>query len=450
VAAHRYWRVYCVANAGDGSYTGVTEIEMATSAAGADATSTTFAIGSGTYQAGTAATAFNNDFTGDVLQWSGAGAGVWVGQDFGSGNSQDIVEVRIRPNKDLASRTFGHFNIQYSDDGATWTTAWVVSYVGWTVGTTFTLSKPTAASAWRYWRLVMANSLNNIFAIAKMTLATALGGADQTGSGTPIESSNYPSYVAANAFDGSSSTFWNSNSAANYEYLGYDFGAGVTKAIIEIGLLPRQNGTFSTQWPQTIDVQGSSDGVSWLSQWVVPATLNSYSDGAWVFRNPSALSGGSTHRFWGIRPTALQSGPIFGVADVEFRATVGGADNTSGGIGLSRLPYDGSALPHAPWDNAGGAEYSSTTAGLSDLIAYDYGAGNEKSAPAQIAITARVTGGTSNFNQAPTAFDLVYSDDGFTFTTAQSLTTPATWTSLQQRLFLGAAVGSRRRQLIGS
>lgn len=432
MTAHRYWRVYGRINAGDGSFTGVTEIEMAESAAGSDVTSTTFATSSGSFQAGSASSAFNNDFTGDVAQWNGTGADKWLGQDFGAGNEKDIIEVRIRPNKDAANRTFAAFDIQYSDDGTNYTTLWSVRYTGWSVGTTVTFSKPGSGPAYRYWRTKFSNCMSNVYTVAELTMAIALGGSNQCSGGTGLASSG----TIGSALDANTSTFWSSSTTGNYEYIGYDFGSGVTKQIIEISLLSRQDNTpFFQQWPRTIMVEAGSDGINWLPIWTVNNSLQTYTDGAYVCRNPAAISPGSTHRWWGIRPTTFQSGTVFGLREVEFRASLGGADLTTGGAGGSIYPFDQTTFGGKGYDSTT-AEYSSASGqGANDVLAYDYGNGNEKAAPAQIALTARGNTGFNEQNQAPTAFDLVYSDDGFTWSLQEAFTTPATWTGTEQRLF---------------
>lgn len=265
MATHRYWRLYCRKTAGATDFVGVTEIEMATSAAGADVTSTAFAIGSGSYQAGTASDAFDNDFTGDVLQWDITELpGVWVGQNFGAGNEKDIVEVRVRPNKDAANRTFGEFDVQFSDDNVTWTTAWSVTKTsGYVVGTTFTFTPPSAAAS-RYWR-VRGENVSNM-SCAEMEMRESAGGADATGSGTPTASSTFDGTTgAAKAFDNSAATLWSSAnvSVLASEWIRYDFGVGVTKDIQEISYQTR-NDAFFAQAPASGWVESSADAVNWL------------------------------------------------------------------------------------------------------------------------------------------------------------------------------------------
>lgn len=435
MTTHRYWRVYCRLNSGNGSFTGLTEVEMATSAAGADVTSTTFAIGSGSYQAGSVTTAFNNDFTGDVVQWNGTGAGQYVGQDFGAGNEQDIVEVRIRPNKDAANRTFGEIDIQYSDDGSTWTTSWSITQTSWSVGTTQTFNPPSAA-AHRYWRIRPLRAFNgNLsgFGIAEVEMRETVGGSDATGSGTASARTAFAGAGAANAFDNSGATIYSHNTAVTEsDWLQYDFGSGVTKSIVEVTLLPRADNSWA-QAPTTAVVESSTNAISWLERFRFTRMVGGE---LYTMRciAPASLSPpGSGHRFWGLKVNTVQSGTTFGTAEVELRATIGGATITSGGAGAAKEPLSASASnqPNLAFDANTSNEYSSNNT-LPDILAYDFGIGSEKVTPAEIKIRAR---SSTNNVQSPTAFDLVYSDDGQNWTVQESFTSPGTWTASEERLF---------------
>lgn len=446
MANHRYWRVYSMVST-DGTYTQFAEMEFRATAAGADTTAPAgTALGTAAPQAGTPAAAFANDGSTTILQYA-ALTDVWCGYDYGaaSGGWQDIVEVAMMGAIGNIARTPQEFRVEYSDDATTWVTAWTVSTpVGAYTASAFTVfTKPTAATNYRYWRARLANCQSNTFTFAEVTMAIALAGANQCTGGTAVGLGGTP----ANAFDAATGTTWTCT-FGNHGYIGYDFGAGVTKKIIEIGMLSRQDATsFFNQWGRTVYVEASSDGIAWTAPiWTAPNCLQTYTDGPSVIRDPAAVTGGATHRWWGIRPTALQSGTALGVQEIEFRSTVGGARNTTGGRAGSLYPFDNIKFASKAYDGTT-AEYSSTAAsGLLDMLVYDYGAGNEKSTPAQVAMTARTNAGGSEFNQAPTAFDLIYSDDGINFTTQQSFTTAA-WTTASQQLFAPAQSSGRRRQI---
>jgi hypothetical protein len=264
MAAHRYWRIRQRINAGGTTYSGVTEIEMAETAGGADVTSSTFGFCSLTPQAGTVANAFDNNTT-TRLQVTGTSI-YWVGQDFGAGNEKDIAEVRIWPNTDAANRTFGEFDIEWSDDGATYTTAWSCSYTAWVIVTSVTFTKPSALAS-RYWR-VRADTVGsgNNMSCAECEMRETASGADQTGSGTASARTTFSGSPASNAFDNNSSTLWSGTSGVDdCEWLAYDFGAGVTKAIDEISWTARSDSALF-QNPTAGWLESSPDGRSWRTR----------------------------------------------------------------------------------------------------------------------------------------------------------------------------------------
>jgi hypothetical protein len=451
VSAHRYWRLRCRLNSGDGSFTGLTEIQMRTVSGGSNVCSGGTAISTGTIQAGSAAQCFDGNTTTTLIQWSGTGSGgaLSVGYDFGAGVTQDIVEIVVWPDKDAAARAFGEFDVQSSDDNVTWTTAWSVTTSGWVVGTAKTFTKPSAA-AHRYWRIRPFKSFNGAtggFGIAEVEMKETVGGTDATGSGTASARTTFSGTSAANAFDNSNSTIYSHNTVvAESDWLQYDFGSGVTKSIVEVTLLPRQDTSWQ-QAPTSAYVESSSDGVNFLERFrftnaiggedyrmrcIAPASV------------PTPAAG--LHRLWGIQADAVQSGTVFGVAEIQLRATVGGAAINTGGYGAgSTFPFNSTtALPSKAYDGNNSTEYSSSGSVLPDVVAYDFGFGAEVVSPVQLKIRAR----SSFASQAPTTFDLVYSDDGQTWTVQQSFTTPATWVGSEERLFgITVAPTSRRRQL---
>ncbi|WP_085561985.1 discoidin domain-containing protein [Burkholderia pseudomallei] len=130
-------------------------------------------------------------------------------------------------------------------------------------------------AAHRYWRLGFiynngGSALSSVVtALTELQLATS-DGTNRVGSGTASASSSNASYPAANAFDGSTTTWWASNAAANPTWLAYDFGAGNTWDIQQITLTSRNDGSYTTQSPTAFYVQYSDDGSTWANYWFVP------------------------------------------------------------------------------------------------------------------------------------------------------------------------------------
>lgn len=280
MANHRYWRAYC-REGGASSRTLCAEMTMAQSSGGADVTSTAFAIASGETGASESKDkAFDNNTAAywQVIQTTGA----WIGQDFGAGNEKDIVEISMQPLSGFATRMFRQFDVQYSDDNVTWTTAWSCSFTAWT-NAAQTFTKPSAVAD-RYWRLRQSALVSGlVMGCAELELRESVGGADATGSGTGIgdQLTNI-----ANAFDNNTATVWSGVSAADDSgYLGYDFGSGVTKTIVQVSFTARNDVNYF-QSPTAGWIESGSNGIDFIERWTfsglswTQGSTNVFTDGA--------------------------------------------------------------------------------------------------------------------------------------------------------------------------
>jgi hypothetical protein len=147
MAAHRYWRLYYLANGGTSNYASIQEIELHNEAAGADLT------GSGTasashYADGAAANAVDNN---GATHWGSYSQGlkdvdIWWQYDFGAGNAYNIIEIAITSRTTYYYECPSNFLWQYSDDGLTWTTQCVRTGIAWTSTTTQTIDVSASAS----------------------------------------------------------------------------------------------------------------------------------------------------------------------------------------------------------------------------------------------------------------------------------------------------------------
>jgi len=138
MAAHVYWRLLVTYNNG-GNAVGLQELDMHSTASGANVATGGTATASETYSGLSPANAFDGNAStiwGTASQISGA----WIQYQFASATS--IVEYAI------TTRNDGYWNqvpmrwqFQYSDDGTTWTTADNVFATGWgqNVTQTFTV-----------------------------------------------------------------------------------------------------------------------------------------------------------------------------------------------------------------------------------------------------------------------------------------------------------------------
>jgi hypothetical protein len=149
--SHRYWRVN-ILTSGNGADTGMAECEFRSSAGGADLTGNTGGSVIFSTQLNTGSFAAANAFDNNTsTNWCSSGmnaAGEWIGWDFGAGNAYNIIEVAFSCRSDFVSDAPKNFNIEYSDDGSTWSISWrVTNQTGWVSGVTRTFDKPTSSNA---------------------------------------------------------------------------------------------------------------------------------------------------------------------------------------------------------------------------------------------------------------------------------------------------------------
>jgi len=139
----------------------------------------------------------------------------------------------------------------------------------------------------------------------------------------------------------------------------------------------------------------------------------------------------SPHRYWRLYLTA-GGNVVFGIAEVQFRTTPGTPLLFSGGTAIASSYYQSSSTyqPSNAADNNPSTLWASATTNSGEFWGYDYGSGNAL-AIQEFTITAR---NDSNYSQAPTSFQLQYSDDNTTWTAAYFGTSGA-WSSGQTQVF---------------
>ena len=96
--------------------------------------------------------------------------------------------------------------------------------------------------------------------------------------------------------------------------------------------------------------------------------------------------------------------PTYGFAEVEFRATVGGADQASGGTAVSGSNFSGAFLPAAAFDNNTSTDWVSASGSVvGDYIEYDF-------ASAVDVQEVSLTGRSSTNNSNPRIADIEFYD----------------------------------------
>lgn len=136
----------------------------------------------------------------------------------------------------------------------------------------------------------------------------------------------------------------------------------------------------------------------------------------------------AAHRYWRINITANAGDASFlAIAEIEMRATVGGADQCSGGT-ASASASDGASPPGNAVDNNNTTRWSTPSGTTTGWWKYDFGSAVEV---VEYVIRAHPsTGGRS-----PKNWTLEYSDDDSTWTVADTRAALAYWGNGQARGF---------------
>jgi len=176
---HAYWRVLALNNHGDGSFTGLSNIEMRDVQGGPNlATGGTASVSSAA--SGSAANVFDGDAG---TSWVASGStNQWAQYHFAE--PVEIVEVLLYSGDiNGIGRLPRDCKVQYSDDGSSWTDAFTFTWDAPLYGNARRFPQPAYASGYaRAWRInVTANNGDPIVTyIEELEFRATAGGADQT------------------------------------------------------------------------------------------------------------------------------------------------------------------------------------------------------------------------------------------------------------------------------
>jgi hypothetical protein len=294
----------------------------------------------------------------------------------------------------------------------------------------------------RYWRLVVGRASggstnlasDKTIGAAEIELRETVGGPDVTGSGTATASSETVGHELSKAFanDGDTTNYVSSASTLPCT-IQYDFGAGVTKSIVEVAIMPTTTGGNSVSYtPGAFKVQSSDDGATWNDEWwvVYPGGANgwNYTAGAFVsFTRPlvDQSPAANRHLYFRLSITGSNGGNPFyvGAREIILKTVSGSIDETILGTPTSRSAFSGLPVAQAfdamnLFDNL--TEWASNNVGFPEWIQYQF---------AQPTMIAEVTYHARSGNettQSPTGIDFQVSDNGSSWTTVKSVT-PASW-----------------------
>ena len=303
----------------------------------------------------------------------------------------------------------------------------------------------------RYWRVYVTATTgsNMLLSPYEAEMRATVGGADQCNGGTA--SASHANSNVYKLFDNNFSSYWNNGSPGVDTWFQYDFGAGNEVDVGELAILAR----YASQMPKDFALQYSDNGTDWteahawtgitdyvggvwkeleipqpppiVAQWELPFDLPPPLGNQWDL--PFALrtvvvadwdlpfgDKPPGYRYWRIYITDSSSASnLVSLYEAEMRATVGGADQCTGGTATASHA-DGDA--YKLFDDNSGTYWINGSPGEDTWFQYDFGSGNAVEV-AEIAMVPRY--GSS---QTPTDFSLQYSDNGTDYTTA------ATWTGV--------------------
>jgi hypothetical protein len=183
--------------------------------------------------------------------------------------------------------------------------------------------------AHRYWRVRGLSNNGDPMACSELELRTVIGGPTVCTGGTPISRADYGGgYAKAYAFDGlrTDGHEWAApGSSAGVEWIGYDFGAGNDKEIVEVSYTARQ--FFGTQSPNVAALEYSDNGTTWSLAFIL--AFNSFANGETKVRTvPDPLpTGANPHYYWRLYFFS-PSGGFASARDGEIHLSIGGADIT--------------------------------------------------------------------------------------------------------------------------
>lgn len=359
------------------------------------------------------------------------------------GSAVEINHVVISSRNVPNEHTPPVFEVIYSSDATNWSIAWTVVTTTWSNNQTRYFDKPGAEANARYWGIrTLTNADATGLAYSEIELRSSVLGSDLTTSKTAYVT-HTDGAAAGNLIDNSYSTGWGAGTVTGANVISgaityVDFGAGNETIINQVLIASLTNG-FHTQAPRTFDVVYSFDGVNFATAWSGSTSAWNISGGERrVFTRSSlipAADANAAHRLWGVRCiTTTNAFGNMGFSEFEVRASVGGADETTGKTAdsniLSTVFTSGSGVDKMIDDN-NSTQFQVARSPVTVWV--DLGAGGEKRA-AQFAIKAPST----DPDQVPITFDLIYSDTGGfgEWNTVLSVVGDSNFSSSEQRTYL--------------
>lgn len=291
-------------------------------------------------------------------------------------------------------------------------------------------------SGHRYWRIFILDNngeVSNISVGEIEMYSSQIDGAARKNraiGGTASAISNNPGEVPANAFSNNNSLIWAVTGVTN-KWIMYDFGAG-NEIVIDRFALKARSGGFTTQMAKNFRLEWSDDNSVWTTAFQPAEQTGWARNEQRLFVSPSyvapAYSGSphGAHRYWRLQFSRDNNGAegAISCAEVEMRATTGGADQCAGGTASAHSVFSGSPASNA-FDNNAATIWSANGSSNNAWLKYDFGVGNAVSV-AQIMLQAR---NDSFFTQTGRWGCVQFSDDNSEWSTAWEYAMPLTYSA---------------------
>lgn len=277
-----------------------------------------------------------------------------------------------------------------------------------------------------YWRInILTNNGDGNVGLAGLEFRDTVGGSNVATGGTALCSNDWGGmFPAANAFDGNASTIWVTD-AGPPQWIGYHFASAVDIAQIAVQARP----TYMGNSPKDFDLQFSDDGAVWIQQSAFTGQTSWGSNETRTFAAGSPPGAPGSHAWWRVLGYRAETGTTAAIAEVEFHATVGGADVCSGGTPSASSVWTTGYEADKAFDNNNATFWVAGVALPNQWIAYHLAAAVEV---VEFAIRCRADGW---YYQCFKECALQYSDDGSAWTTVAAVSGQTGWTSAQLRTF---------------
>lgn len=294
------------------------------------------------------------------------------------------------------------------------------------------------AGAHRYWR-VQIDTVGDMVsrkcvAASKIEFLLA-NNTDATASGGTAIGSTQTSGAFSNAYDASSSTLWHASCGTPAsEWIGFDFGVGVTKAIVNFAWSARNDDTVlcNSDSIKTGGLEYSDDGSTWTRAFsIMPQYTWTQGERRVIPAMPAAFTESGGHRYWRILMTTHSTDGVFdGLSRLRWFYGASIELSTMGTNAAASSIQAGSAdsVVNTTNSTTGLLQYGSGTA--TQWISKDFGVGY---APAITSFTIGPNKDAAGRTWA--AFDLQYSDDNSSWTTLGSNHVAATWAAATPQTF---------------